>query len=60
MTIDEAIRIKEAYHKKYEKHMLSSERFADRLSIGALKAFKEGRCKPGGMFFQDLPGETLE
>jgi len=31
---------------------------ANKLGIEALKGWIEGRCKPGGMFFHDLPGET--
>lgn len=33
---------------------------AVKLGNKALKMIKEGRCKPGGMFFHDLPGETKD
>ncbi|MBA7637420.1 hypothetical protein ES703_45064 [subsurface metagenome] len=33
---------------------------AIQLGIEALKLIQEGRQKPGGMFFHDLPGETEE
>lgn len=37
MTLDEAIKIKEAYHYHNNKHMLSKDRDADIMSIEALK-----------------------
>lgn len=30
---------------------------AHRLALEGLKLIQEGRLKPGGMFFHDLPGE---
>lgn len=33
---------------------------AIKLGIEALKLVQEGRTKPGGQFFHDLPGETMD
>ena len=58
MTLVEAIKIKENHYNKYEKHMLSSERDADKMSIKALELIQTVREKrlPGYTFI--LPGET--
>lgn len=60
MTLDEAIKIKEAYHYHCSKHMLSKERDADRMSIEALNRLQNSRFRRLADFIEPLPGETEE
>lgn len=59
MTIKEAIEIKQAYHNRFSKHMLSKERDADQLSIEGLKRLKDLRVDKVFRAGILLPGETV-
>jgi len=58
ITIDEAIKVLEAWARAGEKLDLPKTTPAVKLGIEALEAWKEGRKKYGWFYFPLLPGET--
>lgn len=58
MNIEKAIEINNDQHNYFYKHANPDIKDAIKLGIEALKGYREGRTKPGGMFFHHLPGET--
>ncbi|MBA7633704.1 hypothetical protein ES703_41275 [subsurface metagenome] len=60
MNLQKAIEIKEAYHTTFGGRMLSQERFADRLSIEAMKRFQQFRPVTDHPVLALLPGETKD
>lgn len=60
MKIDQAIKTLR-YIGRARTIMWKQEHYdALRMGIEALKGYQEGRTLPGGQFFHDLPGETLD
>ncbi len=60
MTLEEAIEFNTDSLSKQQGKGLSKRIDALKLGIAALNGYEEGRTKPGGQFFHDLPGETKE
>lgn len=60
MKLEKAIEILELTTADFRADNSPYVRDAIKLGSEALKEIKEGRTRPGGMFFHDLPGETEE
>ena len=60
MTLKKAIELAIDAERSLRSHEFTDHADAILLLIEAGKMIKEGRDKPGGMFFHDLPGETNE
>ena len=60
MKLEKAIEILTINNDHNPNYTDADREKAHQLGIEALKLVKEGRCKPGGQFFHDLPGETTE
>lgn len=60
MTLTQALEIIDLNIRQRNPAMPPDVLDALKLGIEAFKMIKDGRSKPGGMFFHDLPGETNE